>query len=313
MAMRTAQARARSISDRLVSELFPVTRPTSYPPGAVTEGSPSSPDERGWNVWIDSRGVTSSDHRFGLDFNGRLGDIYAGFDFRVQPGLVFGLAVGGEFWDASEFQSTLRSSVDSFVIGPYAAIPLTDWLMFDSWLAYASGRQRLDIADFSGDRDLQRVFGSFNLTAQAWLEEWRIRPKLSAYVSSVNTSSFSLTDYPNFIGSPNSLLLRSSRDGVALTEASVEVAYPFRFNQNTVIVPSIRPGIAVDLNRSNKGRVMTGALQVQQPARTWGSLRAGLQINIGDYSDIDLSAGYDSIGQPGLNVWTGRIAAHLAF
>jgi hypothetical protein len=293
--------------------MFPLTQPSVSALDPLDKRSPISNEPQEWNVWIDSRGVTSSDHRFGLDFDGRLGDIYAGVDIRAQPGLVLGLAIGGEFWTAREFQGTLRTSLNSFVVGPYAAIRLTDWLMFDSWLGYAPGRQTLDVADFRGTRSQQRVFGSFNLTAQTWLGGWRIQPKLSAYVSSYEDGSFNLAATPGLFSAPTSLLVHRSKDGVALTEASLDIAYPIRLNETTVVVPNIRPGIAFDANRPNSGRVITGTLQIAEPGRAWGMIQAGLQLKIGNQTELDLSGGYDSIGQPGLHVWTGRVAARIAF
>jgi hypothetical protein len=64
-------------------------------------------------------------------------------------------------------------------------------------------------------------------------------------------SGFSLTGSPGISGAPSSLPLQLSKDGVTLTEASVELTHPIQLNETTVVVPTVRPGIAFDLNRLN--------------------------------------------------------------
>ncbi len=278
--------RARSISDRLVLEMFPGTR-------AALTGRDGG---HGWNFWMDSRGVTTDDRCNNRDFYGRQGDFYAGLDYRPHPNLIIGLTVGGEFWSASEFAGTLRSSSDTFVVGPYAAFRLNNWLMLDGWLGYAVGSRDIMLAGLQGDRNTTQLFGSVNLTAQAWVEGWRFRPKLSAYFADANAAAFSLVAPASMFGTSVAVPIRSQRDGMALADASVEVAYPLRVADNVVVIPNLRPGIMVAMNRANGGRVATGTLDVSEVSRASGTLRAGLQVNVGARTALEVSGGYLSIG-----------------
>jgi outer membrane autotransporter protein len=257
--------------------------------------------------------VSADDGRYGRDFYGRLADVYAGLDYRISGDALIGIAMGGEFWDASDFGGTLRSSVDTFVIGPYGAWRLTDWLMVDSWFGYARGSQSITLAFLEGDRTIDTVFVSLNMTAQAWVDGFRIRPKVSAYAANANAGGFSFVAPPSVIGTSFAIPVSSSSDGIALAEASVEIAYPMRVNDSVVVTPTLRPGATVATNRANGGRVVTGELDVTTPAQVYGSIRVGLQVNVGNRTAVDLSAGYMSIGQPGLDLWSGRIAVNVAF
>jgi hypothetical protein len=69
----------------------------------------------------------------------------------------------------------------------------------------------------------------------------------------------------------------------------------------------------VATNRANGGMVITSDLDVTTPAQVSGSLRVGLQVILGDRAAVEMTTGYNSIGQPGLDLWTGRIAVNLVF
>jgi hypothetical protein len=115
------------------------------------------------------------------------------------------------------------------------------------------------------------------------------------------------------LGKPLSLNLPASVSNDGLAEAFLEASRLFDLSHGYYAIPYGELGLHFAYLRSNGGRILTGDLSSVVPSAWTGSLRSGVRMQLPNNALLEASAGYLSFGQPGRNVWEGRLRFSLGF
>lgn len=104
----------------------------------------------------------------GGEYSGSIKNGVVGYDYRLTPKLVAGLALGYENLSIDTQYNNGTVDADSGTVAPYVGYAITDWLVADMVLGYTKTRYHFTRSGetIKGDTDAQRWFGSINLNAQ---------------------------------------------------------------------------------------------------------------------------------------------------
>lgn len=269
------------------------------------------PADTDWNVWTEAVGTRTSDHRYGLDNHGSQSSLNIGVDRAITKDVVAGLSFGPQTADGRGYRGMVRTDLDGFSIGPYAAARLSDNWAATASLSYTHASSDLTIDTLSGQSTLKGYAGSLGLSGQYLVGDWYLRPKLSLTYSSYDSEANTL--HGTIGGAPASLYMDGSRTHLGVAEASIEFSRMYALDNGSYLIPYLELGISNEFNRSNGGRILTGDLTYATPSPWYGSVRAGARMQLSNNVLLEGSLGYLSLGQDNRNVVEGRLRMAIGF
>jgi hypothetical protein len=264
-----------------------------------------------WNAWSDVRSLSSHDARFGLDLSNVARSATFGLDRRFGADFVAGLSFTLQNSVSGGYNGFLSSTSTGVSIGPYVAYMFSpNWAM-DASLTYTRLSNKLGIASFSGSYMSQSIGGSASLHGQYDLGVVNVRPKVSGSFTRSYSDNYLMSG--SLQGQNLGVPFPSSNYNVASFTASNEFNKVFTTAGGTQFMPYAEFGVQYDAIRVNEGVVLTGALGFATPSAWTMTVRSGVRMLLSNSIQIDLGAGYLSLGQPGLDVIDAKIHLSLSF
>jgi hypothetical protein len=264
-----------------------------------------------WNAWSDLRSLNSHDARFGLDLSNVARSATFGLDRRFGSDFVAGLSFTLQNSVSGGYNGFLSSTSTGVSIGPYVAYMLSPNWAVDASLSYSRLSNKLGIAMFSGSYMSQSLGGSASLHGQYDLGVVNVRPKVSGSFTRSYSDGYAMSG--SLLGQNLNVPFPSSNYNVASFTASNEVNKVFTTAGGTQFMPYAEFGVQYDAIRVNDGQVLTGTLGFATPSAWTMTVRSGVRMLLSNSIQIDLGAGYLSLGQPGLDVIDAKIHLSLSF
>ena len=78
-------------------------------------------------------------------------------------------------------------------------------------------------------------------------------------------------------------------------------------------MPYVRAGGRYAFQQANNGKILSGDLTLVTSSPWSGNIRGGLRTLVSDKMVVDVSGGYLSLGQNGLDIWEGKVAFQWLF
>ena len=285
----------------------PHVRSNSVP---LTPGRDTAFETR-WNAWSELTGVSLSDYRYGLDTRNRSSTATAGLDRQLTPDVVAGFSVGVQKSSGSGFNDLMRSSTDSFNVGPYIAVRVSDHWAIDASFNYSLTKSDVQILVLNGAATLSAYIGQVNLHGQYTFAEWFLRPKLT--VSYTRNVSGDRDMSGTLLGLPISFTLPGAQSNYGLIEGYQEISRLFDLSNGYFAIPYTELGLHYAFERANGGLILAGDLTNVIPSAWSGSLRQGVRMQLPNAALIEASVGYLSLGMRGLDIWEGRLQFSFGF
>lgn len=261
-----------------------------------------------WNAWSDLRSLNSHDARFGLDLSNVARSATFGLDRRFGSDFVAGLSFTLLNSVTGGYNGYLSSTATGVSIGPYVAYMLSPNWAIDASLSYGRLSNKLGIAMFSGSYVSQSLGGSVGLHGQYDLGVLNVRPKVTGSFAQSFSDGYAMSGF--LAGQNLNVALPSSNYNVAAFTASNEFNKVFTTAGGTQFMPYAEFGVQYDAIRINEGQILTGTLGYATPSAWTMTVRSGVRTLLSNAIQLDLTAGYLSLGQPGLDVVEAKI--HLA-
>ena len=128
----------------------------------------------------------------------------AGIDYLLTDRLLLGVAVGLDNTDTDTLYNGGGSDTDGYVIAPYAAYLINDYLSADLALGYMgldTNQDRIDTqngATLTSNFDADRVFGAVNLNALYLTGPWALGGRIGALAVGESQTGYTETGGPDF-------------------------------------------------------------------------------------------------------------------
>ena len=264
-----------------------------------------------WNAWSDVRSLSSHDARFGLDLSNVARSATFGLDRRFGSDFVAGLSFTLQNSVSGGYNGFLSSTSTGVSIGPYVAYMLSPNWAIDASLSYTRLSNKLGIAMFSGSYMSQSIGGSINLHGQYDLGFMNVRPKVSGSFTRSYSDGYGMSGF--LLGQNLTVPFPSSNYNVASFTAANEFNKVFTTAGGTQFMPYAEFGVQYDALRVNEGQVLTGALGFATPSAWTMTVRSGVRMFLSNSIQIELGAGYLSLGQPGLDVIDAKVHMSISF
>jgi len=266
---------------------------------------PNDPQARKWNAWAEGRvmGVTDSIARQStLGFAGT-----AGVDYKFQPWLALGFSLGVENYETRFNLPGVRSGQTGVTVLPYFGVRLTDNIFAEGFVGLTKLYYNVTPGtNITGSFDSLRVFFGGALSGVWYDGNWRIQPSILAAWGSETQNAY--TDSNNTFVPAQTITF--GRIG-----AGPEIGYTFKDDRRGW---SFEPFGLAKLNvdfSSTPVYTFYGLTPVVARSGTQasGQLGGGIAMLLDEGFYLRLQASYDSIGVPGLDIWSGRIRAGKTF
>jgi hypothetical protein len=266
---------------------------------------PNDPQARKWNAWAEGRvmGLTDSIARQStLGFAGT-----AGVDYKFQPWLALGFSLGVENYETRFNLPGVRSGQTGVTVLPYFGVRLTDNIFAEGFVGLTKLYYNVTPGtNITGSFDSLRVFFGGALSGVWYDGNWRIQPSILAAWGSETQNAY--TDSNNTFVPAQTITF--GRIG-----AGPEIGYTFKDDRRGW---SFEPFGLAKLNvdfSSTPVYTFYGLTPVVARSGTQasGQLGGGIAMLLDEGSYLRLQASYDSIGVPGLDIWSGRIRAGKTF
>ena len=264
-----------------------------------------------WNAWTDVRSLSSHDARFGLDLSNVARNLTFGLDRRFGSDFVAGLSFTLQNSVTGGYNGFLSSTSTGVSIGPYVAYMITPNWAIDASLSYTRLYNKLGIAMLSGSYTSQSLGGSVDLHGQYDLGVVNVRPKVSGSFTRSFSDGYGMSGF--LLGQNLNVPFPSSSYNVASFTVSNEFNRIFTTADGTQFMPYAEFGVQYDAIRVNDGQVLTGTLGYATPSAWTMTVRSGVRMLLSNAIQLDLTAGYLSLGQPGLDVVEARIHLSVSF
>ena len=244
-----------------------------------------------WCAWATPRQLNYTSDRTGLTFTGTLRDITFGFDYRVLPNLVIGLAFTPEDTKV-EIQGVDASFRQTgFGGGPYLGWQIRPTTVFDLWAGYARLDRSFDILGLAAKAPVDRTFVSMNLTETINTPWMRILPRLTYFHARDQVHALTIDN----IG----FTLVGTNYDYSFTEGSIELNRDVWFSNGLLLQPFLRGTARYDMQRIADTISTINGDDIELE-RWHGQLRAGLRAQFGPTVQLSLSGGYLSFFTPGV-------------
>jgi hypothetical protein len=266
---------------------------------------PNDPQARKWNAWAEGRvmGLTDSIARQStLGFAGT-----AGVDYKFQPWLALGFSLGVENYETRFNLPGVRSGQTGVTVLPYFGVRLTDNIFAEGFVGLTKLYYNVTPGtNITGSFDSLRVFFGGALSGVWYDGNWRIQPSILAAWGSETQNAY--TDSNNTFVPAQTITF--GRIG-----AGPEIGYTFKDDRRGwSFEPFGLAKVNVDFS-STPVYTFYGLTPVVARSGTQasGQLGGGIAMLLDEGFYLRLQASYDSIGVPGLDIWSGRIRAGQTF
>jgi hypothetical protein len=263
-----------------------------------------------WNIWVDTNGIRTSDHRYGLDTTAKTGHVTIGADYRVKEALVVGMTVMYEQSSVSGYGDGLEVRSDGISVGPYFAYRFSpNWTM-DGSLNYGQigNDERIEVLNSS--YTTQRTALSLGATGDYSWGETKLYPRVTLSYTQFRSEGHDLSGVVG--GLPLSVRVSENSIDYGVAEANVEITRGFSA-AGAWWYPFAEFGVRYEFERPNDGMILTGNLTLEEVSPWAGTLRLGLRTLVSRQAFIEASLGYLSVGQKDLDVVEGRLFLSFAF
>jgi hypothetical protein len=266
---------------------------------------PDDPQAHKWNAWAEGRviGLTDSIARQStLGFAGT-----AGVDYKFQPWLAVGLSLGVENYETRFNLPGVHSGQTGVTVLPYLGMRLTDNVFAEGFVGLTKLYYNVTPGtNITGTFDSLRFFFGGALSGVWHDGNWRFQPSILGAWGSETQNAY--TDSNNTFVPTQTITF--GRIG-----AGPEIGYTFKDDRRGW---SFEPfGLAkfnVDFS-STPIYTFYGLTPVVARSGTQasGQVGGGMAMLLDEGFYLRVQASYDSIGVPGLDVWSGRIRAGKTF
>ena len=271
----------------------------------IASCDPGDPQAHKWNAWAEGRVVGLTDsiaQQSTLGFAGT-----AGVDYKFQPWLAVGLSLGVENYETRFNLPGVRSGQTGVTVLPYFGVRLTDNVFAEGFVGLTKLYYNVTPGTgITGTFNSLRVFFGGALTGVWHDGNWRFQPSILAAWGSETQNAY--TDSNNTFVPQQTITF--GRVG-----AGPEIGYTFKDDRRGW---SFEPfGLAkfnVDFS-STPVYTFYGLTPVVARSGTQasGQVGGGMAMLLDEGFYLRVQASYDSIGVPGLDVWSGRIRAGKTF
>jgi hypothetical protein len=265
-------------------------------PGAPGQMSGAGTARSGFDLWVEGSYASYEYEGRGDRNSGGFGLFKMGADYLVSPGLLVGTLV--QFDRMSEKSNVLGYKIegDGWMAGPYVEVRLSRHLIVDmKGLWGTSDNSVSPFLTYTDSFDTARWLASVGLTGFWEMGAWRFTPRAQV------------------IGYHDEQKAFVSRSGILIPEQSVaigrliagpEVSYRYLHPVGLLIEP--RAAVKALWTFSQDGGNVLGTLQ-EAPIDTLRTrFEAGLKLQAPGGTRVDLSAGYEGLGDSRLEAVTGK-------
>jgi len=183
-----------SVSSRGLASLNNVGKPAQSASAAAREqiyGAAHSinevPDDTPWNIWLSGQ----YDHfdGDGSSFDGGVGTVIAGVDYRLSDTLLFGGLIG---YGTSNFDVGTTNDIESsgYTLGAYFGAQLENSIMADGFVAYTRSDYDLTAGTTTGSFDADRYSLGLNVYGSMPMDGFKIEPGISFIYGSEKQDSY---------------------------------------------------------------------------------------------------------------------------
>lgn len=283
------------------------TAPSSFSLDAcdLANCDPNDPQAHKWNAWAEGRvmGLTDSVARQStLGFAGT-----AGVDYKFQPWLALGLSLGVENYETRFNLPGVRSGQTGVTVLPYFGVRLTDNMFAEGFVGLTKLYYNVTPGtNVTGTFDSLRVFFGGALSGVWHDGNWRFQPSILAAWGSETQNAY--TD-------SNSTFVPTQTVTFGRVGAGPEIGYTFKDDRRGwSFEPFGLAKVNVDFS-STPVYTFYGLTPVVARSGTQasGQVGGGIAMLLDEGFYLRLQASYDSIGVPGLDIWSGRIRAGKTF
>jgi hypothetical protein len=265
--------------------------------------------ESPWNAWIDTRYLTIKDQRGLFENKTRSGTITVGTDRQVGDGLVAGGMLSLIQADNERFAGYVTQDTSGFMVGPYLSYRLSrEWSIFASAMI-GSQRDEHQVVNLSGDSSAMLYSLTANTQGQYEVApETFLRPKLGVSYQHNATRAFGLSG--RVLGREVQVDLAGQNTDSLIADASLEANTILHGEKDRLFVPFVEAGIRYTrLWPEASGSALTAVSGVD-----WqGILRVGGRALLGQTTQIEINASYQSIGVSDLDIWEAGFFLSHAF
>ena len=266
---------------------------------------PADPQAHKWNAWAEGRvmGLTDSIARQStLGFAGT-----TGIDYKFEPWLALGLSLGVENYETRFNLPGVRSGQTGVTVLPYFGMRLTDNMFAEGFVGLTKLYYNVTPGTgITGTFDSLRVFFGGALSGVWHDGNWRFQPSLLGAWGSETQNAY--TD-------SNSTFVPTQTVTFGRIGAGPEIGYTFKDERRGwTFEPFGLAKVNLDFS-STPVYTFYGLTPVVARSGTQasGQLGGGVAMLLDEGFYLRLQASSDSIGVPGLDIWSGRIRAGKSF
>ena len=265
-----------------------------------------------WGVWVDGNYVYIEGDEPGKEFSGPQISVGAGIDVTLNERIVIGVSFNYDTSDTDNnfggivFGAPGRFETQSYGVGPYMAISLTDNLAFDASFTYSWGHS--DLTD-------QFSFGEFDS------QSWNVSTNLTGYLPLSDNLTLSPTiglsysynrDEAYFDNLLNFLPAQSTYTGVLNFGATLSYAIPL--DDVRYIEPSITVEGSWEFDIFGNPPLDTGLVtsNVNDPA-VHATITGALDIALSEAVSVSFTGGISGLGRANYVEYSGGGLVSVVF
>lgn len=272
--------------------------------GGLKDGPVSSYTTRtGIDLWIEAQGSVFDDEDDVLDREGDFRVVYVGVDKVVTTGVLVGFLAQFD-WSDEDFTDADGNTGDidgtGWMVGPYAAVRLSEHLMLNGRFAYGQSENDISLTEElfgtrTGDFDTDRWIATAELTGLWHIDGMRFSPSVGVEYGNEDQDSF-VNSFGETVASNDVELGRVTfgteigtkimhADGSSIEpHASIEGIWTFEGDEDVVI-----DGVATGVDEFR------------------GKAEAGVILRSADGYALRAAASYDGLGDDDYEAWGGSV------
>jgi outer membrane autotransporter protein len=268
--------------------------------GSLKDDPPLPVWNTGFDLWVEGHYTHFDDDQGKADRSGRLGVMYFGADYLINPGLLLGALAQFDWMEDSS--NTLKSNVDGrgWMAGPYMSARLSENIFFDARAAW--GESDNDISPFGTYEDsfhTKRWLVRGNLTGNWNFGNWRLTP--SASVARIEEDQEAYID---------SLGISIPGQDLALGRVTFgpEIGYRYFASDGSIIEPHMALQGLWDFEKPD---TLTLGSEVVGPDDFRGKFEAGVMFMMPEGASVRATGSYDGIGSDDFHAYGGQMWVNL--
>lgn len=117
----------------------------------------------------------------------------------------------------------------------------------------------------------------------------------------------------DLLGLPLDIRMPEESFDYGIVTASAEISRIFTAADGSSVMPFAELGVNYEFERPDDGQVLAGDLSLETPSPWTFTLRSGARALIYESVQVEVSGGYLSLGQDGLDIWEGKFRVAFGF